>query len=426
MREVLGDWGACGDDTFRLPGPPYLFITRLITVSGTPGGLEIGSGLVAEYDIPEQVWFTEHSDTVPVAMLMEIALQPCGFLAAYVGSALISEQRLHIRNLDGDMTATGEVTTGVRSFRTSVELVRLDRWDDTVLETFRVRCEADGVPVLEGSAVFALSPATTLARQAGMAVTDADRQRLSQPCERPVMDLRSRPARWFGHSARLPGPMLLMLDRITGYWPDGGRAGLGRLRAESDVRADAWYFKAHFFTDPVQPGSLGVEAMGQLLQYYLIEHGVGDGFRFAPQVPASWSYRGQVVPTDSVVTIEMDVLEVVLGADGGHADAEAWLWVDGRRAYHVPRLRVRVVPGRTSAPAVVETVLDPATHRWLADHCPTWTVPVVPLMSMADMLAQAASDYAGRQVRILGDVQVQRWLPVTAPTRLRLTCLGDT
>ena len=394
-------------------------------MSGPPGGLEVGSSLVAEYDVPEQVWFTEQSGTVPVAVLIEILLQPCGCLAAYVGSVLTSQQRLYIRNLDGELTTVGEVAVTVRSVRTRVELVQLDRWDDTVLETFRIRCEVDDVLVLEGTAVFALSPAAALAQQTGMAVTDADRERLSQPCERPVVDLRSRPARWFGHSARLPGPMLLMLDRITGYWPDGGRAGLGRLRAETEIRADAWYFKAHFFTDPVQPGSLGVEAMCQLLQYYLIERGVGDGFRFAPEVPVSWTYRGQVIPADSVVTIEMDVLEVVLGADGGHAEAEAWLWVDGRRSYRVPRLRVRVVPGHLPAPAVVETVLDPANDHWLADHCPTWTVPAVPLMSIVDMLAQAARDYTGRDVRVLRDVQLQRWLPVTAPTRLRLTCLGD-
>ena len=47
--------------------------------------------------------------------------------------------------------------------------------------------------------------------------------------------------------ARLAGPMLLMLDRITGYWPDGGAAGLGRLRAEKDVDPGEWFFQAHFF-----------------------------------------------------------------------------------------------------------------------------------------------------------------------------------
>jgi 3-hydroxymyristoyl/3-hydroxydecanoyl-(acyl carrier protein) dehydratase len=48
---------------------------------------------------------------------------------------------------------------------------------------------------------------------------------------------------------------------------------LGWLRAEKDVDPDDWYFKAHFFSDPVQPGSLGVQAMASLLQWYLAPHG---------------------------------------------------------------------------------------------------------------------------------------------------------
>jgi 3-hydroxymyristoyl/3-hydroxydecanoyl-(acyl carrier protein) dehydratase len=61
-----------------------------------------------------------------------------------------------------------------------------------------------------------------------------------------------------------------MIDRITGYWPEGGNSGLGTLRAEKDVKADEWFFKAHFYQDPVQPGSLGIEALIQLVQFYML------------------------------------------------------------------------------------------------------------------------------------------------------------
>ncbi|WP_243794389.1 polyketide synthase dehydratase domain-containing protein [Saccharopolyspora gloriosae] len=413
-----------GDDAFRLPGPPYLFITRVTELSAASGSVRPGSHLVAEYDVPGRVWFREQSGTVPVAVLMEAALQPCGFLAALMDDATADGQ-LRIRNLDGRLSTVREVSPDVSSLRTAVEFTGLDRWDGTAIETFRVSCEADGVVVLEGTLVFAVTPVERLAAQTGLPATDADRARLTMFCGRPRIDLRSRPARYFGRAARLPGPMLQMLDRLTGYWPDGGSAGLGRLRAECDVRADAWYFKAHFFGDPVQPGSLGVEAMCQLLSCYLIERGVGDGFRFEPVVPGSWTYRGQVVPSDALVTIELDVLGVELGSGGGHAEAEAWLWVDDRKVYHVPRLRVRVLPGAPDAPSTVDTVLDPQADAWLADHCPTWTVPAVPLMSTADLLARSAGDRAGRRVRELRDLSVQRWLPVTSAVRLRATCTGE-
>ena len=141
--------------------------------------------------------------------------------------------------------------------------------------------------------------------------------------------------------------MLTMLDRITGYWPEGGTAGLGRLRAEKDVDPGDWFFKAHFFQDPVMPGSLGIEAMCQLLQWYLLDRGLGDdrpGARFEPVAldePLTWTYRGQVVPTDGLITVELEILEI----RDRTAYAMGWLWIDGRRIYRVPRLGARMVAG---------------------------------------------------------------------------------
>ena len=141
--------------------------------------------------------------------------------------------------------------------------------------------------------------------------------------------------------------MLMMLDRITGYWPEGGAARLGRLRAEKDVDPGEWFFRAHFFQDPVMPGSLGVEAMCQLLQWYLIERGVGaelPGARFEPVAldePLKWTYRGQIVPADRLIIVELEILEV----RDRTVFAAGWLWIDGRRIYHVANLGMRVVPG---------------------------------------------------------------------------------
>ena len=66
-----------------------------------------------------------------------------------------------------------------------------------------------------------------------------------------------------------------MIDRVTGRWPTDGAAGLGRWRAVKDVDPDEWYFKAHFYRDPVQPGSLGIEMMLQLLQFAMLDLGLG-------------------------------------------------------------------------------------------------------------------------------------------------------
>ncbi|MFD4700799.1 beta-ketoacyl synthase N-terminal-like domain-containing protein [Streptomyces niveus] len=334
----------------RLPGPPYHFMSRIVSVDGPQGGMREGSGVVAEYEVPASAWYFEQSGgrTMPFAVLMEIALQPCGWLASYAGSALTSDTDLLFRNLDGAGTVTGEVTPATGTVRTHAELTRVSRSGDMIIESFEVRCTADGVPVFELSTVFGYFPPSAFAHQQGLTASPEDRARLDEPCDR-VTDLTTRPARYCAGEPRLPGPMLLMLDRITGYWPDGGGAGLGRLRSEKDVVPDEWFFRAHFFQDPVQPGSLGVEAMCQLLQYHLLERDAAAGIprpRFEPVLPGhetTWTYRGQITPSTRLIRVTMDITESGRDDRGPYALADATLWGDGTCIYRVRGLGMRVV-----------------------------------------------------------------------------------
>jgi 3-hydroxymyristoyl/3-hydroxydecanoyl-(acyl carrier protein) dehydratase len=99
------------------------------------------------------------------------------------------------------------------------------------------------------------------------------------------------------------------------------------------------------------PGSLGVEAMCQLLQWYLLKRCGADAgaARCEPVAldePLTWTYRGQVVPADRTITVELEILEVRERT----AFARGWLWVDGRRIYRVDRLSARVAdPGVLAA-----------------------------------------------------------------------------
>jgi 3-hydroxymyristoyl/3-hydroxydecanoyl-(acyl carrier protein) dehydratase len=290
---------------------------------------------------------------MPLALLMEVVLQPCGWLAMYLGSVLDSDTDLLFRNLDGTGTVRREVVPGTEALRTRVENREISRYGSMIIESFAVTCvavggPADGARVFDVDTVFGFFPPAAFAEQPGLPPTTADLARLNQPGTRAV-DLRSQPARYFAGTARLPGPMLVMLDRITGYAADGGTHGLGWLRAEKDVDADDWYFKAHFFQDPVQPGSLGVQAMCSLLQWYLIERDAGLDVRhprFEPVRtghPVTWKYRGQVVPTDTRVTVELDITGFGTDELGRFATADGWLWVDGRRIYQVTGLGMRMV-----------------------------------------------------------------------------------
>ena len=342
----------------HLPGPPYHFMTRIVATEGPLAGLQPGSAATADYDLPADVWYLEQNGapTMPFCVLMEAALQPCGWLATYIGSVLTSEADLRFRNLDGTGTVLREVPEGTAALRTRVELRDISRLGDMIIESFGATCTLLGGPsggevAFEMETVFGFFPPEALASQVGLPPSAEERARLAGPSGYRV-DLRPRPPRYCAGSARLPGPMLLMLDRVTGYWPEAGQAGLGRVRAEKDVDPGEWFFKAHFFQDPVMPGSLGVEALGQLLQWYLIERGAVADLadpRFEPVMtghPLTWRYRGQVLPTDGRLTIELEITGLGEDERGRYATADGWLWVDGLRIYHVSDLGMRAVAGR--------------------------------------------------------------------------------
>jgi len=418
----------------RLPGPPYHFMTRVTKIDGAIGKMEIGTRIELEYDVPPEAWYFEQNGcaTMPYAVLLEAALQPCGWIACYVGSALTTDEDLFFRNLDGTATWHVEVLPTSGTLRTEAKIISISNAGGMIIEAFEVECYLGDTHVYTMKTVFGFFPRAALANQLGMPPTQEERDALHAPSDY-LVDLTQRPAAYCEGSLRLPGPMQLMLDRVTGYWPEGGKAGLGKLRSEKDVDPSEWFFKAHFYTDPVQPGSLGIEAMVQLLQFYMLDNGMGEGMsspRFEPLMMGrelSWKYRGQVVPRNKVIYCEMDITEVGEDDQGRYAICDAYLWVDELRIYQAIGMGMRIVddalppydgggtPG--GAPKKGEQVIDPA--GWVGDHRPTFTVPALPAMSMLDRLAGAASDVLGGPVAELRDVQVLRWLPIDGPTRTR-------
>ncbi|HWT14626.1 MAG TPA: beta-ketoacyl synthase N-terminal-like domain-containing protein, partial [Patescibacteria group bacterium] len=335
----------------RLPSPPYHFISRIAEVHGPIGVMQPGARVVAEYDVPDEVWYLDQNGgrRMPFAVLLEAVLQPCGWLSSYVGSALTVDGELGFRNLDGEGRVLAELVGGAGTLRTEVELTAVSATAGMIIETFVVTCTLDGRPVYELRTVFGFFPPTALAAQAGLPITPAQRELLARAGHAAV-DLDAEPPLFFAHpTLRLAGPMLRMIDRIEGVWPEGGAAGLGQLRAVKDVDPDEWFFKAHFFQDPVQPGSLGLEAMLQALQAFLLHQGAGAGMvepRFetvAVAVTHGWKYRGQVLPHHRTVHTTIEITSRGRDERGEFAFADASLWVDGQRIYEASGLGVRIV-----------------------------------------------------------------------------------
>ena len=413
----------------RLPNPPYHFLSRITRVSDEIGAMKSGVEADISYDIPMDAWYFDENGcrTMPFAVLLEAALQPCGWLASYMGCALSIDKELAFRNLDGHGTLLADLSPSAGTLVTRVRNTDISKTASMIIVSFEVTCLLDGVPLYRMDTVFGFFPKEAFDNQVGLPTTDAQRALLRAPAAHGV-DLTKRPARyWAKDRPRLAEAMLLMLDRIAYFDPKGGEAGLGMARGEKDVDPGAWFFKAHFFQDPVQPGSLGIEAMIQLLQWTMLELSMDAGIahpRFEPIAlgqQLTWKYRGQVVPRNRVISTTLEITETVRDEKGAVAIASASLWVDGKRIYEVSGMGMRIVSGGVEAPRPV--TLDADAESWILDHCPTWTVPALPMMCMVDLLAQGAC--RAEPVTTIRDVRLKGWLCLGEPKTVRTERDGE-
>lgn len=148
---------------------------------------------------------------------------------------------------------------------------------------------------------------------------------------------------------QLPLPPMLMFDRITEISDTGGEKGKGVLRAELDIRPDLWFFQCHFKDDPVMPGCLGLDALWQLLGFYLgWVGGIGRGRALSV---GEVKFSGQVLPDVKLVEYGVDLKRVFksklfLGIGDG------WLKADGNTIYQAKDLRVGLFQSDAAMDAV--------------------------------------------------------------------------
>ncbi len=138
-------------------------------------------------------------------------------------------------------------------------------------------------------------------------------------------------------TAQLPVPPMLMFDRVTSITRDGGPHGRGQAIAELDVNPGLWFFECHFPGDPVMPGCLGLDALWQMVGFFLTWSGLpGKGRALGC---GEVKFSGQVTPAVTLVRYEIDLRRVmsgrlVLGIADGRVIA------DGKTIYEAKDLRV--------------------------------------------------------------------------------------
>ena len=139
-------------------------------------------------------------------------------------------------------------------------------------------------------------------------------------------------------NAKLPLPPMLMFDRITEINDNKGAFKKGLLKAELDIKNDLWFFNCHFKGDPVMPGCLGLDAMWQLVGFYL--GWIGNPGKGRALGVGTVKFTGEVLQNIKLVTYVIDMKKIMSpgGTTVGLANGE--VLADGKKIYSAESLKV--------------------------------------------------------------------------------------
>jgi 3-hydroxymyristoyl/3-hydroxydecanoyl-(acyl carrier protein) dehydratase len=323
----------------RTPNGDLQLTTRVIEVNGKRNDFSKPAFCVAEYEVPEDAWYyknNSHPGVMPYSIIMEIALQPCGFISACMGTTLISP--------DTDLRGKTIVNKST--------LLNTMAMGNTILQTFEFNMKVDDMDYYKGTASFGYFVASALKDQVGLdkgidnhPMTE---KKYLKTRDITLIDLASDEAREKFYKTnlakphyRLTDPQLDFLSKVQ-IVKGGGEDNLGYIYADRPINRSDWFFDCHFFEDPVMPGSLGVESVFQALQVFALEEDLGSMFnspRFT-QVEDNiiWKYRGQISPEIDAMAIEVHITGITKTDDKVTVKGKASLWKDKIRIYEVKQI----------------------------------------------------------------------------------------
>ncbi|OBT09137.1 beta-hydroxyacyl-ACP dehydratase [Shewanella sp. UCD-FRSSP16_17] len=338
----------------RTPCGDLQLTTRIVDIQGKRGELKKPSSCIAEYEVPTDAWYfakNSHASVMPYSVLMEISLQPNGFISGYMGTTLgFPGEELFFRNLDGSGELLRDVDLRGKTIVNDSKLLSTVIAGSNIIQSFTFDLSVDGEPFYKGSAVFGYFKGDALKNQLGI-----DNGRITQPwhVENNVpaditVDLLDKQSRVFHAPAnqphyRLAGGQLNFIDKAE-IVDKGGKNGLGYLSASRTIDPSDWFFQFHFHQDPVMPGSLGVEAIIELMQTYAISKDLGKGFtnpKFGQILSdIKWKYRGQINPLNKQMSLDVHISAVKDENGKRIIVGDANLSKDGLRIYEVKDIAI--------------------------------------------------------------------------------------
>ena len=343
----------------RTPCGDLQVVTRVIDVQGERLDLKKPASCVAEYYVPADAWyFTKNSanNWMPYSLIMEIALQPNGFISGYMGTTLVyPEKDLFFRNLDGSGELLIKVDLRGKTIVNESVLLSTTMAGGMIVQSFTFDLLVDGEKFYTGKAVFGYFGGDALKNQLGIdngKITNAWFVDNNTPVSQiQKIDLTDKSLALYQAPVakdhyKLAGGQLNFVDTVS-IVEGGGKASMGYIYGERTIDATDWFFRYHFHQDPVMPGSLGVEAIIELLQTYALTNDLGKQFtspRFeAPLTNVIWKYRGQITPLNKQMSLDVHITDIIKTDNEVRLVGDANLSKDGLRIYEVKNIVLSIV-----------------------------------------------------------------------------------
>ena len=156
----------------RTPNTYLQLIDRIVDIDGEKNNFKKKASLISEFDIKKDAWFLNdisNSVSIPYSILMEIALQPCGFLATYLGTTLLEKNSdLFFRNIDGSADIISVPDLAGKTISAKITLLSTSKSGKTIIQSFNCDLFADGKRFYIGTAVFGFFPKESLINQKGL------------------------------------------------------------------------------------------------------------------------------------------------------------------------------------------------------------------------------------------------------------------
>ncbi len=325
----------------RIPNGELLLMSRILSIRGRKGEFDQASAIAAEYDVPAGAWYFEGEPggQLPYSICIEVALQPCGFLSAYLGTPLrFPEVDYYFRNLDGEAVLHRLVDARGKTVQARAELLETIFYGSTIIQHFSFELICDGEVFFEGKSSFGYFSAEAMAGQVGL---DAGKTVLPW-LKRTRHESRIVPIKGTTLEAGLPKGKLRLIDGMS-IIQGAGEYQEGYVYANRRNLPQDWFYACHFHEDPVMPGSLGLEAILQAMKVFARHQSnhTAAAVLVAGQ-KMKWSYRGQVLQNHRQMQLEVHFQKVQQTGKTKVYKGDASLWADDARIYAVSNLAIAI------------------------------------------------------------------------------------